>query len=107
MVEILLINAEHSLQGRPRDWATNRDTYLLVKILIAELIPSELEKGTHAMRDLTQEQDTAVPQTVGDPAPEASLGFGGVQAADGGVLTFAHDLNGPENNPKSSFDTGA
>ena len=89
MVEILLINAEHSLQGRSGDRATDRDTYLLVKILITELIPSELEKGTHAMRDLTQEQDATVPQTVGDPAPEASLGFGGVQAADGGVLTFA------------------
>ena len=75
------------------------------QVFVPELEPPELNKRSHAVRNLAKEKDTPVVQLVPDPAPEACVRFGGVHAADRWVLPAALYLDGAKNNPEGPLDT--
>ena len=67
------------------------------------MVPPELDKASHAMRDLAKKEDTTVRKPVPYPPPEPSFGFGGVHTTDSGVLHPSFDTDGLKNNMESSF----
>ena len=57
------------------------------------------------MRDLTQEEDAAIGQSVPYPPPETGLSLRGVYTADGGVRPSGFDLDSTKNDPEGPLDS--
>ena len=69
------------------------------------MVPSELHKASHAVRELAQEDDGPVVELVPNPTAKPSFGLGSVLAAESRVGLPRDKLDSPENNSESPFDS--
>ena len=76
----------------------------MIQKQVSTLVPPELNKGPHAMRDLANVKDTPVRKPVPNPPHKRSFGFWGVHATDGGVLLPVFNADSLGNNPEGPFD---
>ena len=89
----MFVRTEDGFKGGARHGAPDGDPGDLVEKLVAESVPSELEKGTHARHDFAQEEHGSVKQRVFDPSSEARGAFGGVHGRNSGALTIGESTH--------------
>ena len=93
-VKSMFVRTEDGFKGGARHGAPDGDSGDLVEELVAESVPSELEKGPHAYHDFGKEENGSVKQRVFDPSSKASGALGRVHGRNNRVLTIGESTHG-------------
>ena len=92
-VKIMFVRTENGFKGGARHRAPDGDPGDLVKELVAESIPSKLEKGPHAGHDFAKEENGSIKQRVFDPSSKASGAPGRAHGRNSRVLTIGESTH--------------
>ena len=90
----IFVRTEDGFKGGTRHGAPDGGSGDLVKELVAESVPSELEKGPHAYHDFAKEENGSIKQRVFDPSSKASGAPGRAHGRNSRVLTIGESTCG-------------
>ena len=102
----MFVRTEDGFKGGARDRTPYGDPGDLVEELVAAAIPSELEKGTHAVHDFAKEEHGSIEQRVFDVSSKARGALGRVHGRDSGVLAIGESTHSFLNYSNWPLDPG-